>query len=321
MGPRLEAAQTDSFKLIHKIKNINQTTRQKYLFVYLSLLPIIVVYSFLRIIPILENFLYSLFVSGVGKPMKEFAGLRNYIDLFQDELFVISLRNTTYFAVFVTVFSVVIAVLVALKLSHIMRFGGLFETLYFLPVITPMVPVAVVWKWIYDPTYGLLNYVLSWFNIGPIAWLVYPNTAMIAIIIMSVWKLIGYNMIIFLVGIRDISISYIEAAEIDGASKFQVFKYITLPLLRPIMLFVVVISTINSYNVFTQVFIMTAGPQGAPGNAVRTLVFDIYENAFRYFKTGYAASEAVVLFLIILFLTFIQFGIAGREKNQKRRSE
>ena len=309
----------DLLKSVRKHRKINSATRKKYLFVYLSLLPILFIYSVLRVVPILENFLYSLYYSGIGKPMKEFAGLRNYLDLFQDELFHISLRNTTFFAIFVTLFSVLIAISVALKLSDILRFGGLLETLYFLPVITPMVPVAVVWKWIYDPTYGLLNYILSWFGIDPVAWLVYPDTAMIAIIIMSVWKLIGYNMIIFLVGIRDIPLSYIEAAEIDGASKFQVFKYITMPLLRPIMLFVVVISTINSYNVFTQVFIMTAGPQGAPGNAVRTLVFDIYENAFRYFKTGYAASEAVILFLIILLLTFIQFGVLGREKKQKRR--
>jgi multiple sugar transport system permease protein len=137
---------------------------------------------------------------------------------------------------------------------------------------------------------------------------------------MSVWKLIGYNMIIFLVGIRNIPVTYIEAARIDGANSSQVLRKITLPLLRPIMLLVFVITTINSYNVFTQVYIMTSGAQGAPGGAVRTLVFDIYENAFRYFKTGYAASEAVVLFLIILALTFIQFGIsgAGSEKRQNK---
>ena len=177
-----------------------------------------------------------------------------------------------------------------------------------------MVPVSVVWKWIYDPTYGLLNYFLSWFGVKPMGWLVYPNLAMWAIIIMSVWKVIGYNMVIFLVGIRDIPETYFEAARIDGASSWDLFRFITMPLLRPILLFVVVISTINAYNVFTQVFIMTAGPQGAPGNAVRTLVFDIYENAFRYFKTGYAASEAVMLFLIVLALTLIQFGIA-RERE------
>jgi len=144
--------------------------------------------------------------------------------------------------------------------------------------------------------------------------LVYPDTAFWAIVIMSVWKLIGYNMLIFLVGIRDIPETYFEAAKIDGAGSGQIFRFITLPLLRPILVFVTVISTINAYNVFTQIFVMTSGPQGAPGNAVRTLVFDIYENAFRYFKTGYAASEAVMLFLIVLALTLIQFGVT-RQKD------
>jgi multiple sugar transport system permease protein len=126
-------------------------------------------------------------------------------------------------------------------------------------------------------------------------------------------------MIIFLVGMRDIPETYIEAARIDGASSNQVFWKVIMPLLRPILLFVFVISTINSFNVFTQVFIMTSGAQGAPGNAVRTIVFDIYENGFRYFRTGYAAAEAVVLFVIILLLTFIQFGISGKGDSSKKK--
>lgn len=292
---------------------LSQTEYKKRVFAYLSLLPVFLIYLFLRILPILQNFLYSFFNSTVVNPVAEFAGLTNYIDLFKDKLFIISLRNTTVFAVFVTLASVVIALMVAVLLSTKSKAGIFYETVFFLPVITPMVPVAVVWKWIYDPTYGLLNYVLSWFGVKPLAWLVYPDLAMWAIIIMSVWKVIGYNMIIFLVGIRDIPDSYIEASMIDGANRFQAFRHVILPLLRPIMLFVIVISTINAYNVFTQVFIMTAGPQGAPGNAVRTLVFDIYENAFRYFKTGYAASEAVMLFLIVLLLTLVQFKVGGKK--------
>lgn len=149
------------------------------------------------------------------------------------------------------------------------------------------------------------------------AWLIFPQTALFAIIIMSVWKIVGYNMMIFLVGIRDIPETYIEAAMIDGASRLQILRRVTLPLLRPILLLVIVITTINSYNVFTQIYIMTSGAQGAPGGSVRTMVFDIYENAFRYFRTGYAASEAVMLFAIILVLTIIQFGIGGRDKTGK----
>jgi multiple sugar transport system permease protein len=273
----------------------------------------------LRIIPIGQNFYYSFFASKIGNPAAVFIGLDNYKELFTDVLFKKAMGYTSYFALFVTVFGVLISLTVALMLNKLTRLNPFYEAVYFLPVITPMVPVAVVWKWIYDPSFGLLNYFLSWFGIAPVAWLVYPNTALNAIIIMSVWKLIGYNMIIFLVGLRNIPTNYIEAARIDGANGPQIFWRITLPLLRPIVLLVFIITTINSYNVFTQVFIMTSGAQGAAGASVRTLVFDIYENAFRYFKTGYAASEAVMLFLIILVLTFIQFGISGIiGKEQKK---
>jgi len=287
---------------------------KKRVFAYSAILPVLAIFIFLRIMPIFQNFLYSFFNSTVVNPTNDFAGLQNYIDLFTDTLFLVSLRNTTLFAVCVTVFSVSIALFLALLLSGKTSLGGLYETLYFLPVITPMVPVAVVWKWIYDPTYGLLNYFLSWFGVKPLGWLVYPDLAIWSIIIMSVWKVIGYNMVIFLVGIREIPDSYIEAAMIDGANRLQIFRYVILPLLKPIFLFVMVISTINAYNVFTQVFIMTSGPQGAPGNAVRTLVFDIYENAFRYFKTGYAAAEAVILFLIVLALTVAQLKSGGKKE-------
>ena len=290
---------------------MNRTTRSKLLFVYISLIPIIGIYLIVRIIPICQNFYYSFFLSQIGNPASRFIGLENYKTLLIDEAFHIAIGNTTYFAFFVTVFGVIISLFIAVLLRQNTRTNPFYETIYFLPVITPMVPVSIVWKWIYDPTYGLLNYVLSFFRIAPVAWLVYPNTALIAIIIMSVWKIIGYNMIIFLVGLRNIPSTYMEAAEIDGATNNQIFWKIILPLLRPIVLLVFVISTINSYNVFTQVFVMTTGSQGAPGATLKTLVFEIYENAFRYFKTGYAASEAVVLLLIILVLTFIQFGISG----------
>ena len=290
---------------------INKTRRQKLLFVYLSLLPIVGIYLLLRIIPIGQNFYYSFFTSTIGKPAAAFIGLENFKELFTDTVFQNALKNTTYFAFYVTIFGVFISLAVALMLNRLSRLSPFYEAVYFLPVITPMVPVAVVWKWIYDPTFGLLNYFLSWFGVAPVAWLVYPNTAIIAIIIMSVWKLIGYNMIIFLVGLRNIPAAYIEAAKIDGAKDRQVFWRITLPLLRPIVLLVFIITTISSYNVFTQVYIMTSNAQGTGGASLRTLVFDIYENAFRYFRTGYAASEAVILFLIILVLTYIQFGISG----------
>ena len=155
----------------------------------------------------------------------------------------------------------------------------------------------------------------SLFGIPAVAWLTDPGIALYALIIMGVWKVVGYNMILLLVGIRNIPSTYVEAAAIDGASGFQRFRYVPLPLLRPILLYVFVTSSITAFNVFTQVYVMTLGSQSAPGQAVRVLVFDIYQNAFQYFRFGYASAEAVNLTLIVLGLTLIQFRIARNKEG------
>jgi len=191
-----------------------------------------------------------------------------------------------------------------------------YQTVYFLPVITPMVPMAIAWKWIYDYNYGLFNYALSFLGIAAVPWLTDPQIALWALIIMGVWKVIGYNLILFLVGIRNIPEVYHEAASLDGATPLQRFRYITLPLLKPILLYVFVTATINAFNVFTQVYVMTVGSQAAPGQAVRVLVFDIWQNGFQYLKMGYASAEAVTLTLIVLGFTWIQFRL-GRSRGEE----
>jgi multiple sugar transport system permease protein len=182
-----------------------------------------------------------------------------------------------------------------------------YQTIYFLPVITPLVPMSIAWEWIYDYNYGILNYLLSLVGIRPIAWLTDAHIALWALVIMGIWKVLGYNMVLFLVGIRNIPATYLEAASLDGASELSKFWHITLPLLRPILLYVLVTATINAYNVFTQVYVMTLGSQKSPGHVVRVLVYDIYQNAFQYFRMGYASAEAVTLTLIVLGFTLIQF--------------
>jgi multiple sugar transport system permease protein len=232
-----------------------------------------------------------------------------YWDLLSDENFLLALKNTTLFAVFVVGVSVVLGLALAILLIGKLRFTAAYQAMYFLPVITPMVPMAIAWKWIFDARYGILNYALSWVGVRPIGWLTSPDVAMWAIIIMSVWKVLGYNMVLLLVGLKSIPVVYYEAASIDGAGGWAVFRRITLPLLKPILLFVIVISTINAYNVFTQVYVMTQGSQAAPGAPLRVLVFDIYQNGFQFFKMGYASAEAVVLTLIVLALTLVQFRV------------
>ncbi|MBW7886160.1 MAG: sugar ABC transporter permease [Caldilineaceae bacterium] len=287
--------------------------RRRWLFCYTGLLPILALFLVLRVIPILRTFLLSFFESNMVNPQADFIWIQNFQDLFGDRLFQVALRNTTLFAVATVLLSVVLGLVLALLMERTLRFGAFYETIYFLPVITPMVPVAIIWKWIYDPSFGLLNYILSWFGIGPVGWLVYPDIALWAIVVMSVWKIVGYNMVIFLVGLRGIPEEYREAAALDGASTLAMLRYVTLPLLRPIILLVLVINTISAYNVFTQVYVMTTGSQGTASNPVRVLVYDIWENAFRYFRMGYASAEAVILFLIVLILTLIQFRLIRSE--------
>ena len=195
------------------------------------------------------------------------------------------------------------------------KLSAVYQTIYFLPVITPLVPMSIAWKWIYDYNYGILNYALSLVGLPAVPWLTEPSVALWALIVMGVWKVLGYNMVLLLVGIRNIPQTYLEAAEIDGAGAWRQFRHVTLPLLKPILLYVLVTSTINAYNVFTQVYVMTLGSQAAPGQAVRVLVFDIYQNAFQYFRMGYASAEAVMLTMIVLGFTLIQFRIARNKEG------
>ncbi|MDI9423085.1 MAG: sugar ABC transporter permease [Bacillota bacterium] len=282
---------------------------KRYLFCYLGLLPVVMLFVWLRVGPLASTINLSFHDWNLIKLNKPFVGLKNYINLFGDRLFLMSLKNTTIFAVGTVAIGMLLALPLALALNRSSKLGAFYQAVYFLPVITPMVPVSVIFKWIYDPGYGLLNYVLSFFGVKPVGWLMYPNLALASIIAMCIWKNIGYHMIMFLVGLKNISEQYYEAAAIDGANKWQIFWSITLPLLKPILLYVFITTTIEGFNIFTPVYVMTTGSQGAPGNAVRTLVYNIYEEGFRYFKMGYASSQAVMLLLIVLVVTVIQMRI------------
>jgi multiple sugar transport system permease protein len=285
-----------------------------FLFCYLALAPVLALFAYIRAFPIVWSVILSFHRWDLIGATKPFVGFANYLRLASDGNFLLALKNTTVYSVATVVFSTLIALPLAVFLSGKMRLAALYQTIYFLPVITPMVPMAIAWKWIYDYNYGILNYALSLVGIRAVAWLTDEKIALWALIIMSVWKVLGYNLILFLVGIRNIPDVYLEAASLDGATHWQRFRRVTLPLLKPILLYVLVTATINSYNIFTQVYVMTLGSQAAPGHAVRVLVFDIYQNAFQYFHMGYASSEAVILTLIVLGFTVIQFALVRGEE-------
>ncbi len=181
-----------------------------------------------------------------------------------------------------------------------------YRTFFFLPAVTAVIAVAMVWRWLYNNDYGLVNWLLSLINLPPVNWLGDPKLAMPAVIVMSVWRSAGFNTIIFLAGLQGVSKEYYEAAELDGASRWQRFRQITVPLVSPTTFFVVVNSLIGSWQVFDQVYAMT---RGGPQQATLTIVYYIYSNGFEWFKTGYASAIAYVLFLIILALTMAQFAI------------
>lgn len=233
-----------------------------------------------------------------------FIGFRNYFQLFEDPLFWKALKNTLYFLVVGGPLSIAVSLAAALLLqSPLVKFKGFFRLVYFAPVVTTLVAVAVVWRFIYHPRFGVLNYVLSLVGINPIDWLGDPNWAMPAIILMAVWKNFGYNMIIFIAGLQNIPKELYEAASIDGADKVHQFTSITLPMLAPTTLFVTIITMIGYFQLFAEPYVMT---QGGPLNSTLSIVLLMYQQGFRWWNMGYSAALAFVLFAFILVGSLVQ---------------
>ncbi len=240
-----------------------------------------------------------------------FVGLRNYLDLLQSPLFWTALGNTFYFVVVGGPLSVAVSLGAALLVNApLIRFPGFFRAAFFLPVVTTLVAVAVVWRYLYHPHYGLLNYGLGLFGIDPIDWLGDPVWAMPAIILMAVWKNFGFNMIIFIAGLQNIPPQLYEAARIDGANGWRQFRHITLPLLGPTFLFVALMTMIGYFQVFAEPYVMT---QGGPTNHTLSVVLLMYEEGFRWWNMGYASAAAFVLFVLILAGTALQLRLRRRE--------
>ncbi len=268
---------------------------------WIFILPAILGTFIFIIIPVVCSFSLSFAEWDLLNPVK-FVGIRNYLEIFHMDLFWKILINTVVFALSTSILGVIIPLILASVLNSKIRGSEFYKGAYFLPFITPMVVIGIVWSWIFDPNIGLLNQIL---NIH-INWLYDSRYAMPALIIVSVWKLIGYNMIIFLSSLSSVSQSLFEAAKIDGANSFQVFKNVTVPLLSPSIFFVVIITAISSFQIFDLIYLMT---QGGPFDSTNVLVYAIYKEAFEYFNVGRASAIAYVLFVIILVLTLIQWNL------------
>jgi multiple sugar transport system permease protein len=239
-----------------------------------------------------------------------FVGLANYLHLFEDPLFWKAMLNTLYFLGVGAPLSIAVSLATALLLqSKAVRLKGLFRTAYFAPVVCTLVAVAVVWRFVYHPTSGLLNHALSWVGIAPIDWLGDSRWAMPAIILLAVWKNFGYNMIIFVAGLQNIPDELYEAASLDGAGKVQQFTSVTLPMLAPTTIFICVITMIGYFQLFAEPYVMT---QGGPLNSTLSLVLLMYQHGFRWWNMGYSAALAFILFAIILAASVAQSQLRKR---------
>lgn len=258
---------------------------------------------------------YSIYISftnwNMTRPVKKFVGVDNYTRLLSNSDFYHSLKVTFLYTVMDVVFTLVIGLLLALLLNvSSSRLFGFLRGVVFMPYYISMVVAAMVFTWIYNGQYGLLNSIVSWFGMEPVEWLTNPSTALPALVAVSVWKGVGFAMILFIAGMRGIPAEYYEAASIDGASKFRQFRNITLPLLSPMTLFLVITSFISSMQVFQSIDVMTGG---GPLKATNAIVYWIYTMAFDEFKTGRASALVMILFVIILLLTLVQW-VVSRKK-------
>lgn len=280
---------------------INIITNNEVVAAWVFILPALVGTLIFIIIPVICSFGLSFVKWDLLNPI-QFVGLANYREIFTEPLFGKIFLNTLVFAISTSLFGVIIPLVLSVILNNKIRGSEFYKTAYFLPFITPMIVIGIVWQWIFDPNIGLLNKVLHLH----INWLYDTHWALPALIIVSVWKLIGYNMIIFLSSLSGISNSMFEAAKIDGAGPCKTFWFVTIPLMSPTIFFVIIITAISSFQVFDLIYLMT---QGGPLDSTNVLVYAIYKNAFEYFNVGKASAIAYVLFVVILVLTLIQWSL------------
>lgn len=275
---------------------------------YLFVAPLIIGLIVFSYGPVLAAFGLS-FTKGDYISTPKWIGLDNYASLLNDELFWKSLRNTLYYVVGVVPAGIALSLLLALAMNQKLRGIVFFRSIYFIPTITSSVAVSLMWLWIYNPEFGALNFLLDQVGIKGPAWLSSPQWAMPAVIVMAIWRGLGYNMLIFLAGLQGIPDVYYEAAEIDGADGWSKFWHITVPLLSPTTFMLLILGLIGAFQVFEYTYVMTGG---GPVYSTLTIVLHIYNTAFRSFQMGYASAIAYVLFFILLALTIVQFRLQGR---------
>ena len=276
---------------------------------YILILPTIIGLIVFTASPVLASLYYS-FTRWNLLSTPKWQAFDNYIELLtEDPLFWITIKNTAYYVVGTVPTGTVLALFLAIALNQKIRFVAVFRTIYFLPVVSSVVAISVLWLWLYQSDFGLINELLRFMGFRGVRWLSSVTWAMPAIMIMSIWHGLGYNIVIFIAGLQGIPQDYYEAATVDGANSWHKFVNITIPLLSPVTFFVLTLSVINSFQVFAQAYVMT---RGGPVNATKTIVYYLFQQGFENFHMGYASALAYVLFVIIVSLTLFQFWFQKR---------
>ena len=271
---------------------------------YLYLMPAFLIFGVFMFAPLIFAFYLALTDWDLISSNYDIVWFENFVRLATDDRFGRAVKNTVYFSMVTVPVQMVLALTLALLLNERIRLRSFFRAIYFAPVLVPVTVTAIIWMFIFSPSFGIMNYLLEQVGLPGPAWFSDPKWAMPAIMILAVWQNFGYHTIIFLAGLQSIPQTLVEAAYVDGASKWQAFWRITFSLLAPTTFLVLIISVIGSFQVYQTVVLTT---EGGPVGATTVIVFELYRHAFEFFNMGYAATMAVTLFLLIFSLTLLQF--------------
>lgn len=274
-------------------------------FVVPALIPLTVFWIY----PILRSMLLSLTDWDYMSPSYSFVGLSNYVALFKDTRFYSALWNTFVFGIGTVIPTIIGGMILALLLQKAFRGDGIFKFILFSPWITPTVAISIVWTWIYEPDVGIANHVLKFFHLPALQWINSSSTAMLAVIIVTVWKSLGYTMIFYITALEKVPKELYEANALDGANSWQRFRDVTLPCISPTTFFLVIITMVNSLQAYDQIQILT---QGGPSGSTRTLLYMYYQLGFEEFNMGQATAVAMILILITVMLSLIQFVVSKK---------
>lgn len=285
-------------KFLHLTKK-----NQDYCAAALFILPAFIQYLLFVIVPFIYTFIISFFRwDGMSEP--GFIGFENYLELINDKVFWSSIKVSLTYMLGTTIVVIIMALFFAIILNRQFRGRNLFRVVFYMPTVLPYVAGALIWSWLLEYNYGIVNHVLSIFHLGKVGWLIESSSALISVMIVGVWRNFGYYMVLYLAGLQTIPTHIYEAANIDGASKWQQFKFITLPLLKPISTMVLIVCSLRTFQVFSEVYVMTSG---GPMRATNVILYYIYEQTFDNFRLGFGSAMTIVIFILLFALSIFQW--------------